>query len=403
MTMTSTPTQTPQIDICEAIIQNIGYGFRLNVVTDRIETYGKKNCQLDDKLFKFIAAEVSRHYKSTTEQLDIAINDLAYKNQYHPIKNYLNSLSYDGGPHFQRLVSCFDNSDKLFSTWLRKWLIGVVAKTVTGAQNPMLVINGPQGIGKSKFASWLCSKVPNYFIESTINTDDKDTFDMLASCWIWEVSELGASLRRSDFEALKHFITMARVSIRPAYGKYTLTRPALASMIGTINDRGGGVYDDPTGSRRFLMCDVEKINWQEYTQIDVNQLWAEIYAAYLLGETWLLTEKEKEIQENKNLEYQPKDTLEDHLVSGFDIDNTKDFDDGFFTPTTVIIEYLQEIKKFKAGSTMTLNKMIAQTCKHLGLKPDIQLVNPPINPQTNAPFINQVPKRMRGYSGIKKS
>jgi len=217
---------------------------------------------------------------------------------------------------------------------------------------------------------------------------------MLASRWIWEVSELGASLRRSDLEALKHFITMADVTMRPSYGKYSITRPAMASMVGTINDRGGGFFDDPTGSRRFLICDVQKIDWKEYTKICVDQLWAEIYVAYLAGEEWELTPDERILQEQKNLDYQPKDTLEDHLVDGFEIDLTKIGDPDWFTPTIDILEYLQTTKNFKAGSTQALNKMIAQTCKRLCLEPFKQKVQPKILGQ------NAIEKR--GYQGIRK-
>lgn len=394
--MTSAPatSSVSQIDTCQAILRNLGYDFRLNTVTDKIEVFGKKSTILDDKLFKVISAAVSRKFKIHSEQLDIAITEMAWLNQYHPIKTYLNSLSYNGGPHFQDLIQCFDNPDGLYPTWLRKWMIGSVAKIMTGSQNPMLVINGPQGIGKSLFVQWLSSKMPAYFIESRINTEDKDSYDMLTSRWIWEVSEFGSSLKKSDLEALKHFISMAEVTIRPAYGKYSITRPALASMIGTINDRGGGIFDDPTGSRRFLICDVKRINWQEYIKIDINQLWAEIYVAYLSGEPWELTPDERVIQENKNVEYQPKDIIEDCLIDGFEIDPTKMIDPYFFTPTVRIIEYLQTTKNFKAGSTVQLNKMIAQTCKHLGLEQSAQRVP--------AFVLGQSPKLMRGYKGIRK-
>lgn len=386
--------KTSQIDICQAILRNIGYDFRLNLVSDRIEAYGKKNRLLDDKLFKVIAAEVSRQFKVTAEQLDVAITEMAWNNQYHPIKKYLNGLCYDGGQHFQTLLTCFDNPDGLLPLWLRKWMLGNVSKVFAQTQNPMLILNGPQGIGKSKFVQWLCSNVFEYFIEATIKTDDKDTFDMLSSRWIWEVSELGASLRRSDLEALKHFITMADVTLRPAYGKYSITRPALASLIGTINYSGGGVFDDPTGSRRFLICDVKKIDWQAYLQIDVDQVWAEIYAAYLAGETWELTQTERELQETKNQDYQPKDTLEDHLVDGFEIDITKADEPGYFTPTIEIINYLQNIRGFKIGTTASLNKAIAQTCQRLGLILTQQRVA--------GKMIGQPSKSMRGYKGIKK-
>jgi predicted P-loop ATPase len=390
------PAQTPtsDIDICQNIIRNMGYDFRLNQVTKRIESFGKKNQVLDDILEKLIAAEVSRHFRVSTERLEIAITELASYNEYHPIKQYLNATPYDGGKHFDNLVSCFTNPDGLFSKWLYKWMLGSVAKVMAQAQNPMLVLNGPQGVGKSKFVQWLCKGVPSYFVESGINTGDKDTYDLLSSRWIWEVSELGASIRRSDMEALKHFITMGEVTMRVPYARHAITRPAMASLIGTINDPGGGIFNDPTGSRRFLICDITSINWQEYIKIDVNQLWAEIYVAYLGKADWELTPDDRILQEKTNIQYQPRDTIEDHIKDGFEIDISRINDPDWFVSSVDLIEYLQVEKSFKAGITASLERMIAQSCKSMGLKEFRQDVPSKIPGGPD--------KQARGYRGIKK-
>jgi predicted P-loop ATPase len=394
MSNSPAPTLSQDIDICQYALRQNGYDFRLNKVTGRIEVFGKRIQPLDDNLFKVIHAEIRHHFKIKAELLDISIAEMANANQFHPIKDYLNSLKYDGGQHFQALLSCFDNPDGLLPLWLRKWMIGAISKTITSSQNPMLVLDGPQNTGKSLFVKWLCSGIPDYFIESGINTDDKDAFDRLASRWIWEVSEIGATIRKSDMEALKHFITMSEITIRPAYGRFSITRKALASMIGTVNHTGDGIFNDPTGSRRFMICEVKKIDWEEYTKIDINQLWAEIYVAYLSGESYELTPDEKKIQTEKNKQYQPTDILEDYIRDGFDIDLTKTNDPAYFTPTTVIADYLQNTRNFKSGTTSTLNRMIAQSCKCIGLE---------IGTQIPFGIPGTLPRRARGYKGIKKT
>lgn len=393
MSTAPAPTQSQDIDICQYALRQGGYDFRLNKVTERIEVFGKRVQLLDDTLFKVIHAEIRHRFKMKSELLDISITEMAHKNQFHPIMDYLNSLSYDGGTHFQDLISCFDNPDGLFKVWLRKWMLGAIAKTIKGAQNPMLVLDGPQNTGKSLFVKWLCSGIPQYFIESGINTDDKDSFDRLASKWIWEVSEIGATIRKSDMEALKHFITMAEVTIRPAYGRYSITRPALASMIGTVNHTGDGIFNDPTGSRRFMICEITKIDWQEYIKLDVNQLWAEIYAAYLAGEAWELSPDERKIQAEKNKEYQPTDILEDYIKDGFEVDLNEKANPLYFTPTTVIVDYLQVTRGYKGGTTGSINRMVAQTCKCMGLEVATQI------PQG---IPGAAARRARGYRGIRK-
>ena len=98
-----------------------------------------------------------------------------------------------------------------------------------------LVLDGPQGIGKSFLVRWLCPK-ERYYIEGGINTEDKDSLIRLASKWIWEVGELQATTRKADREALKDFISRRDVTVRPAYGRYDIVKPALASFIVTINE-----------------------------------------------------------------------------------------------------------------------------------------------------------------------
>lgn len=133
-----------------------------------------------------------------------------------------------------------------------------------------------------------CQTNGDYFIEAPINTDDKDSEIRLISAWIWEVSELGATTRKADYEALKAFLTTRKVTVRKPYGRHDISKPALASFIGTINN-SSGIFSDPTGSRRFLVSKIEEINWDYSVSIDPTDVWAEAMAAYLAGESWKLT------------------------------------------------------------------------------------------------------------------
>ena len=105
--------------------------------------------------------------------------DIAWSDSYHPIQEYLEQCGseYDGQNYIDRLIDCFNiNTDIIESsviqiarTWIRKWFIGAVAKAVDHEQNVVLVLEGPQGIGKSTLAIWLCSDVPDYSIEEHVN------------------------------------------------------------------------------------------------------------------------------------------------------------------------------------------------------------------------------------------
>jgi predicted P-loop ATPase len=202
----------------------------------------------------------------------------------------------------------------LIQVYLWRWLIGAVAKAMTGAQNMMLALAGPQSIGKSLFARWLCP-LPEYFLEAPINVNDKDTYVRLISRFIWEVSELDATTRKADVAALKAFITEEQVTVRKAYGRHDTVRPALASLIGTVNQSTGFLSDD-TGNRRFLVATIEAIDWS-YTQLDIHQIWAEAVAAYKRGEPHRLTTEERAAQDQQNKLHETESVIEDWITRHF--------------------------------------------------------------------------------------
>jgi len=224
----------------------------------------------------------------------------------------------------------------VFGIYLRRWLIGAVARVYIKTQNPMLVMDGKQGIGKSYFARWLVNDLNN-FNEGMIQPDNKDDQVRLLTTWIWEVKELGATLRKSDMEALKSFLTLESVRVRKPYGHYDIIKQAITSFIGTINNIEGFLAD-PTGSRRFNISHILSIDWAYKDTIDRDQIWAEARAAYLSREPWMLTSDEQKIHAEVNEEYALTDPVEDALPVYFDID--PDHQD-WWTPTSEIVRILE--------------------------------------------------------------
>jgi len=283
--------------------------------------------------------------------MEDAYTAMAHRNRFHPIRDYLNGLTWDGKDRFGQLVLCLqspqenitypDGKQKLWaSVALYRWLQAAIAKVMTAGQvqAPMLVLSGPQGCGKSTLARWLCP-LPQYFIEAPIDPDSKDDLFVLTRRFIWEVSELGATTRRRDREALKAFLTRQEVTARKPYGRYEITKPAICAFVGTVNS-AGGFLSDPTGARRFVVLEISAINLA-YQTLDRDQLWAQMMAAYRQHpEHWRMHPAEIEAQRNA-AEAAAVDYPYQHVLTAlYEFDAKQDGAD-WFLPTGEIITALQ--------------------------------------------------------------
>ena len=341
------------------VLEAMGYQFRMNACNDELEVNGEP---ISDPQRAEIRARLRDAGYLFVHVAEDAYTAHGWKKRYHPIKEYFDTLQYDGGDHIAKLAGYFQDKDNVFETWFRRWLIGAVAKVMKGGQNAMFVLDGPQGCGKSYFASWLCPPaLLGYFIESPINPDDKDAHIRLISKWIWEVAELGSTTRKADREALKFFISQQTVTVRKAYGRYDTRKLAMASLIGTVNNEAG-LLADKTGNRRFLVCKLESVDWSYADDIDVDQVWAEAQALYLAGEPWQLTVAEQRLAAAINEGYEIDDPIEGLLLKYFKVDPAS----FTWTPTAEILQTL-EINGLR-GNTRANAMGLAAVMTKLGME-----------------------------------
>ena len=328
--------EQPESQIIIERLRALGYEFRLNSCSDTIECNGHQ-------LTEIMAAEIRTRLRDVGLAKKLSAAEDAYiteakAHSYHAVQDYLTALTWDGGDYIATLIDFMRSSDPpvayrtgervpLHGVYLHRWLIGACAKAFNGSQNPMLVWDGPQGIGKSTLARWLCP-LPEYFIESAINPSDKDADVRLMSYWIWEVSELDATTRKADQSALKSFITKQVVTVRKSYGRLDTKKAALASLIGTVNNTSGFLADE-SGNRRFMITRLEYID-RRYQQLDVNQIWAQAMHLYQSGEGWELRGEEAAAQAANNERYEAESILEDWLYKYFMFDRAyQDKDAGY--------------------------------------------------------------------------
>ncbi len=362
-------------------LADLGYSFRMNMLDDSIEV---NNVRITDTVAAEIRTRMRDRGFREMQTLEDAYTAHAYQNRYHPVQAYLESLSYDGGQHIAALASHFTDKYNQIGAWLQRWLIGAVARAYSnmhaGVQNRMLIIDGPQDVGKSYFVRWLCQDLPDLFVELPIDPDNKDHHIRLMRTWVWEVAELGSSMRRADREALKAFLSTERVTVRMPYGHYDLHKPALASFIGTVNNESG-ILNDPTGSRRFFISHVTAIDWNYATTINPASVWAEARALYLANEPWKLTAAEYDRANQINEEYEVQDPLEDLLQRNYEVTNNP----VDFVGTIDIIDRLH-LAGWKLGIPRAEAMAISSAMRKHGLEVSKRMISG---------------VRMNGYTGLR--
>lgn len=277
------PVKTSTADI-QKFYESQGYRFSKNELTGQIYVNGRP-------LTDAIEADIRNHLRDAKMGAAIthahdAMLVLAEQGTFNPVKDFIEAEEWDGQDHIGHMANFVKDHDGIFNLLLEHFLLGAIGRVYQpGAQNRMLVLVGPQGIGKSRLCSILARGLDTrYYFEGAIRPDDKDTHISLSSIFLWEVSELGATTRRADREALKAFITTSRVNLRRPFDKYAVDAQAVTSFIGTINDDQAGFLADPTGERRFMVCDLVSIDWAYAKQVNVGQMWAQAKRLYDDGE-----------------------------------------------------------------------------------------------------------------------
>lgn len=216
-----------------------------------------------------------------------AIGVVMKRHRYHPVRDYLKDLEWDGVKRLDTLLVDYlgaEDSDYVRAV-TRKALTAAVARImVPGIKfDYMLTLYGPQGIGKSLILNKLSGE---WFSDSLSTVQGKEAYEQLQGVWLIEMGELTAT-RKADTEAIKHFLSKREDIFRVAYGRQVSVFPRQCIFIGTTNDRE--FLKDRTGNRRFWPVEVGEVErkksiWTDLTKEEINQIWAEAVASWNDGE-----------------------------------------------------------------------------------------------------------------------
>lgn len=249
---------------------------------------------------------------------DEALKLIQSRNVVNEVREYLESLEWDGVPRVETLlIDYLGAADNAYTRAVaRKTLAAAAMRGIRGGGkfDYMPILTGPQGVGKSTFISILGGK---WFSDSLTTFEGKDAAEMIQGTWINEVAELSA-LNRSEIASIKQFLTKTNDYYRPAYGKRSEDHPRRCVMIGSSND--DTYLKDATGNRRFWPIDilVDDPVCDVFTELakDRDQVWAEAVQLWKRGEKLFLSgdalklaleaqegHRERDVREGKILAY----------------------------------------------------------------------------------------------------
>ncbi len=209
---------------------------------------------------------------------------------YHPIKKYFDTLLWDQTERIDTLlIDYLGAEDTAFTRAVtRKTLCAAVARVYEpGIKfDSILVLNGPQGVGKSTLFALLGRQ---WYSDSLSISDmkDKTAAEKLQGYWILELGEL-AGIKKVDVETVKSFISRTDDKFRQSYGVNVESHPRTNIIVGSTNSESGFLRDI-TGNRRFWPVHVTGSGkFHAWDLTDVDQIWAEAIVKYRDGEELFL-------------------------------------------------------------------------------------------------------------------
>jgi hypothetical protein len=239
--------------------------------------------------------------KDTTHD---AISKYAHEHAFHPVRNYLDQLAWDGEHRLHIwLAKCFGASQNKYAEEIGKmFLISMVARIYKpGAKlDYMVILEGEQGTLKSLACNILAS---GYFSDQLPDITNKEAFQHLRGKWLIEAAEMHA-YSRAAIDHFKAFLTRQVERYRPPWGRKEVHEPRQCVFIGTTNKV---LYlKDATGNRRFWPIKTGNIDL-DCLRAERDQLFAEAVVLYRVGVPWwpLRDFEQKTIREEQEARYEP--------------------------------------------------------------------------------------------------
>lgn len=342
---------------------------RLNEFAQQPYLYGsvpwenENNCRAwsshdDSALFSLIQADYG--LKSRQDFAD-ALKNVSMRNKFHPVRELLDSLTWDGKEHIRSLLPEYlgaEDSDYTYQV-MRLWMLGAVSRVYKPGSkfDYTMILQGSQGIGKSTFLKQMAMD-DSWFNDSLDSLDSDKAVQSLTGSWIIELAELKSLARTAGgVESVKRFLTATQDKYRIPYERRADTFYRQCVFAGTTNK--DDFLQDETGNRRFLIVqtgvkkpskslfvpeimDAIKLAWAEAVHI-----WKNEKPQLILPEAYM--QEAKELQEANMADDGKRGIIQEYLKGKTQV-----------CAREIWFEALEESISPKSYQTSEINSIIAK-------------------------------------------
>lgn len=270
----------------------------------------------------FIYHLIEKRYGLKSDRLlKKAINIVSNSNSYHPIKDYLEALEWDGVERIKDLLPKYLGAERSdITTWAMKTtMLGMLSRIY----NPgckfelMMCLVGGQGAGKSSFFRLLAIK-DEWFTDDLRRIDDENVYRKIKGHWIVELDEMTATMRSKFIEDIKAFISRQVDVYKVPYEVHPKDIKRQCVFAGTSNNMQFLPFDR-SGNRRFIPVPVDASKAECHPLADekaarefIRMCWAEALAIFKSGNFSFVVPKEIE----ERLTQMQKDFMPEDNISG---------------------------------------------------------------------------------------
>lgn len=221
-----------------------------------------------------------------------AMNIVASENRYHPIRDCLEKLKWDGQPRIDNLLPRYlwADHDDYTKEIMRLLMMAAIRRVYEpGCKFEIMVcLVGGQGAGKSTFFRFLAIN-DEWFSDDLKRMDDDNVYRKMQGHWIIEMSEMIATANAKSIEEIKSFLSRQKETYKIPYETHPADRKRQCVFGGSSNTLDF-LPLDRTGNRRFVpvmvypeRAEVHILADEQASREYINQMWAEAMEIYRSG------------------------------------------------------------------------------------------------------------------------